>query len=62
MIAWEAQSLLPSYPDSSLVARLPLLRQVATAVPSPVGAPLHRFLDHRSREEGSPRRGWERVR
>ena len=46
MIAWQAQSLLLSYPDSGLVTRLPLLRRVAEAVPPPVGAPLARFLDH----------------
>lgn len=44
--AWQAQSLSLSYPDGDLVARLPLLRQVAAAVPPPVGAPLDRFLDH----------------
>jgi nitrate reductase delta subunit len=46
MIAWQAQSLLLSYPDDDLMARLPLLRRVTAAVPSPVGAPLDRFLDH----------------
>jgi nitrate reductase molybdenum cofactor assembly chaperone NarJ/NarW len=46
MIAWQAQSLLLSYPDDDLVERLPLLRRVAAAVPSPVGAPMTRFLDH----------------
>lgn len=44
--AWQAQSLSLSYPDDDLVARLPLLRRVAAAVPSPVGEPLDRFLDH----------------
>lgn len=46
MIAWQAQSLLLSYPDSALVDRFPLLRTVAGHLDPPVGEPLVRFLDH----------------
>ncbi|HEU5355594.1 MAG TPA: nitrate reductase molybdenum cofactor assembly chaperone [Actinocrinis sp.] len=44
--AWQAQSLLLGYPDDTLFAHLRLLDRVATALPSPVGAPLIAFLDH----------------
>jgi len=44
--AWQAQSLLLSYPDEDLVAHVGLLRRVADALDDPVGAPLRRFLDH----------------
>jgi nitrate reductase delta subunit len=45
-LAWQAQSVLVSYPDEQLPGRLPLLRRAATAAGARVGAPLHRFLDH----------------
>lgn len=44
--AWQVQSLLLSYPDDDLLARRPLLRRAATALPEPVGAPLLAFCDH----------------
>jgi nitrate reductase molybdenum cofactor assembly chaperone NarJ/NarW len=45
-VAWQAQSLLMSYPDEELLGRRPLLRTAANTLPSPIGAPLHTFLDH----------------
>lgn len=45
-MAWQAQSLLLGYPDDELAGRFGLLRQVAERLDTPVGAPLHRFLDH----------------
>ena len=45
-VAWQAQSVLLSYPDEQLTGRLPLLRQVASAAGGRIGGPLHRFLDH----------------
>jgi len=44
--AWQAQSLLLTYPDDLLIGRIGLLRRVASAVGSAVGTPLHRFLGH----------------
>lgn len=44
--AWQAQSLLLGYPDDALFERLPLLGQVAAALPAPVGTPLTAFLGH----------------
>jgi nitrate reductase delta subunit len=44
--AWQAQSLLLSYPDDGLRAHLPLLRTVARSLPEVLGAPLCLFLDH----------------
>lgn len=44
--AWQAQSLLLSYPDDALFAHLSLLDRVALALPDPIGAPLAEFLDH----------------
>lgn len=44
--AWQAQSLALSYPDTELLDRLPLLRQVASRLPEPIGAPLREFLVH----------------
>ena len=43
---WQVCSLLLDYPDEQLVARLPLLREAATALPATVAEPLGRFLDH----------------
>jgi nitrate reductase delta subunit len=48
-LAWQAQSVLVSYPDEELPGRLPLLRQVASAAGARVGRPLHRFLGHAAR-------------
>lgn len=45
-IAWQAQSLLMSYPDQQLLDRRPLLRTAAETLPHPIGAPLRAFLDH----------------
>jgi nitrate reductase delta subunit len=45
-VAWQAQSLLLSYPDSELLDRVPLLRAAAAALPGPLGGPLGAFLDH----------------
>jgi len=46
LLAWQAQSVLLSYPDEDLPGRLPLLRQAASAAGARIGRPLHRFLDH----------------
>ena len=46
--AWQAQSLLLSYPDDELLDRIPLLKEVAARLPDPVGSPLARFLTHAS--------------
>jgi nitrate reductase molybdenum cofactor assembly chaperone NarJ/NarW len=48
-LAWQAQSLLLSYPDAEFADRLPLARRVAAAVSRPVGDPLRRFLDQAAR-------------
>jgi nitrate reductase delta subunit len=45
-LAWQAQSVLLSYPGEELPGRLPLLRGVASAAGARTGRPLHRFLDH----------------
>ncbi|MFP8939995.1 nitrate reductase molybdenum cofactor assembly chaperone [Streptomyces fenghuangensis] len=47
--AWQVQSLLLAYPDEHLDGRIHLARRVAAALPAPVAAPLHRFLDHAER-------------
>ncbi|MFJ6674661.1 nitrate reductase molybdenum cofactor assembly chaperone [Actinosynnema sp. NPDC091369] len=44
--AWQVQSLLMSYPDEQLVARLPLLRAATRTLPRALAAPLEAFLDH----------------
>jgi len=44
--AWQAQSLLLSYPDDTLRGHLPLLRKVIRTLPGAVGEPLSAFLDH----------------
>jgi nitrate reductase delta subunit len=44
-LAWQAQSLLLSYPDG-LVECEPTLRRVSSTVDAEVGAPMARFLDH----------------
>ncbi|GGL21113.1 nitrate reductase molybdenum cofactor assembly chaperone [Nocardia jinanensis] len=44
--AWQVQSLLLGYPDESLRRTMDLLGTVAATLPSPVGAPLTRFLSH----------------
>ncbi|MGV9634477.1 nitrate reductase molybdenum cofactor assembly chaperone [Nocardia rhamnosiphila] len=44
--AWQVQSLLLGYPDDSLRRNLDLLSTVAATLPTPVGAPLTRFLGH----------------
>jgi nitrate reductase molybdenum cofactor assembly chaperone NarJ/NarW len=43
---WQAASLLLDYPDDRLIARRPLLRRAAAALPTATAAPLTRFLDH----------------
>lgn len=45
-VAWQTASLLLGYPDEGLLARRPLLRQAAAALPPSLGEPLGRFLDH----------------
>lgn len=47
--AWQAQSLLLSYPDQALLERTALLREVARRLPGRTGGPLLRFLDHLER-------------
>ena len=48
-LAWQAQSVLLSYPDEELTGRLPVLRRAASAAGARAGHPLHRFLDHAAR-------------
>ena len=48
-LAWQAQSVLLSYPDEQLPGRLPVLRRAASAAGARAGHPLHRFLDHAAR-------------
>jgi nitrate reductase delta subunit len=43
--AWQAQSLLVSYPDG-LAGHLPMLRCLTASLHSAVAAPMSRFLDH----------------
>ena len=43
---WQVCSLLLDYPDETLMARLPLLREVVAGLPASAGAPLIRFLEH----------------
>ena len=45
-VAHQVASLLLSYPDEALIARLPLLRRAAAGLPAPVAAPLGRALDY----------------
>ena len=45
-LAWQAQSVLLSYPDEQLPGRLPVLRRAASAAGARAGRPLHKFLDH----------------
>lgn len=44
--AWQICSLLLDYPGEALPGQLPLLREVAAGLPTAVGEPLGRFLDH----------------
>ena len=44
--ARQAASLLLSYPDEELLARLPLLRASVSPLPAEFAGPLGRFLDH----------------
>ena len=46
VLAWQAQSLLVSYPGEEFSGQLVLLRRAADAVGPHAGDPLHRFLDH----------------
>lgn len=46
---WQLASLLLDYPGADLLRQLPVLRSEAAALPTGVGAPLLRFLDHLSR-------------
>ena len=43
---WQCASLLLDYPTEALVARLPVLREAAAAVPERLGGPLHGLLEH----------------
>lgn len=45
-LAWQSASLLIGYPDTELVERVPLLRNVCERLPEQVGAPLRGFLGH----------------
>jgi nitrate reductase delta subunit len=47
--AWQAASVLLTYPDEQLADRLDLLRRVASGQDARVGEPLRRFLDHVAR-------------
>lgn len=43
---WQLCSLLLDYPQPRLLERLPVLREVVSALPTETGAPLGLFLDH----------------
>ncbi|ANH40035.1 Nitrate reductase-like protein NarX [Nocardioides dokdonensis FR1436] len=43
---WQTASLLLGYPDEELLGRVDLLRQVCAALPSTLGEPLNRTLEH----------------
>lgn len=45
-VAHQAASLLLSYPDTTLLAQLGVLRRVIAPLPEPVGAPLARMAAH----------------
>jgi nitrate reductase delta subunit len=49
VIAWQAQSLLLSYPGEELPGQLSILRRAAATAGEHVSRPLHRFLDHTAR-------------
>jgi nitrate reductase molybdenum cofactor assembly chaperone NarJ/NarW len=44
--AWQVQSLLISYPDEQLLARIPLLRTATATLPASLAQPVTAFLDH----------------
>ena len=44
--AWQVISLLLDYPDDGLLARAPMLGEVAAGLPDDVRMPLQRFLGH----------------
>ncbi|WP_026454132.1 nitrate reductase molybdenum cofactor assembly chaperone [Saccharomonospora iraqiensis] len=44
--AWQAQSLVLTYPDERLAQRMPMLRAATRTLPQAPARPLARFLDH----------------
>jgi len=46
VLAWQSASLLLGYPDEELVARIGLLRDAASRLPTAVSDPLMAFLSH----------------
>ena len=48
-VTLQAASLLLSYPDEALLARIPLIRAAAEAVPPDAARPLRRLCDHLAR-------------
>jgi nitrate reductase delta subunit len=46
LIAWQSASLLLSYPDESLLERLPLIRSASHQVPPGIGHPLRALVHH----------------
>lgn len=44
--AWQCASVLLGYPDEALLARLPLLRRAAAALPAELGDPLLSVVEH----------------
>ena len=50
-LAWQSASLLLSYPDEELLARVPIFREAVSTLPGAVADPMSAFLDHL---EGTP--------
>jgi nitrate reductase delta subunit len=45
-IAWQSASLLLNYPDETLLAELPVIREATRVLPRDVGEPLRAFVTH----------------
>jgi nitrate reductase molybdenum cofactor assembly chaperone NarJ/NarW len=45
-IVWQSTSLLLDYPDEETLARSDLIRRASQSLPSEIGDPVRRFLDH----------------
>ena len=46
VLAWQSTSLLLGYPNEELVARVPMMRDAASMLPSAVSEPMTAFLTH----------------
>jgi nitrate reductase delta subunit len=45
-VAWQSVSLLLNYPDEELLARLPMIREASSSLPSAVGEPIRAVVVH----------------